>query len=536
MTYILLGELNSGLFALLAFEHNPAGGSQEGTMGLYDLAVYDIFRKNALLRGEKVGLVCGDVRMSFAQMLQEADKMASSLAGLGVSKGDRIAVVAMNCHEFLLLYGAAAKLGAIMLPINWRLKPEEIQVILQDCTPKILVGSSEYLEMLAHLAEKSSFVEHKLALGEGSEGFVSIKELEVGKEGALDAQIHANDPFVIIHTAAVEGRPRGAVLSHGNIIAANVQSMAVMGIQEDSVHLAMLPLFHIAGLGMALHVMHAGGSNVIMRKFDAAEAARLIDTEGVTTIETFPPMLSMLLDAAQEKGMGLRSLRAVGGLDHPETMQRCQSMTGARFFVGFGQTETSGFCTICPFDERPGSAGREGPLVRVRLVDDYDREVPIGTPGEITVRGPLVFLGYWNLPKETDYTFREGWHHTGDIGRLDEKGYLWYVKRKAEKELIKPGGENVYPAEVEKALLEHPDLIEACVFGVPDKQWGEAIKAVCSVKPGSSLKPQELIDFVASRIARYKKPKYVVLVDSLPKSQDGSVDRDKVKADYGSVD
>lgn len=504
-------------------------------MGLYDLTVYDIVKKNALFRGNKVGLVCGDLRMSFAQIASEVDRVACGLAGLGVIKGDRIAVVAMNCHEFLILYGAAAKLGAIMLPINWRLKPEEIQVILEDCTPKVLVGSSEYLEMLGELAGKCSFVERMLALGEGGGGFQPIGEIGLGKEPAPEAQLHANDPFVIIHTAAVEGRPRGAVLSHGNIVAANVQSMAVMGIQEDSVHLAMLPLFHIAGLGMAMHVMHAGGTNVIMRKFDAVEAARLIEKESVTTIETFPPMLSMLLDAAQENGLGLKSLRAVGGLDHPETMQRCQSMTGARFFVGFGQTETSGFCTICPLDERPGSAGREGPLVRVRLVDDYDREVPVNIPGEITVRGPLVFLGYWNLPRETDYTFREGWHHTGDIGRLDEQGYLWYVKRKAEKELIKPGGENVYPAEVEKALLEHPDLLEACVFGVPDKQWGEAIKAVCSVKPGSFLEPQELIDFVASRIARYKKPKYVVLVEALPKTQDGSVDREKVKAEYGQA-
>ncbi len=505
-------------------------------MGLYDLTVYDIVKKNALLRGNKVGLICGDLRMSFAQMAGEVDRVASGLSGLGVIKGDRIAVVSMNCHEFLILYGAAAKLGAIMLPINWRLKPEEIQVILEDCTPKVLVGSSEYLEMLGHLAEKCAFAKCKLAVGEGGNGFLPIRELGLEGEPGPEAQLHANDPFVIIHTAAVEGRPRGAVLSHGNIVAANVQSMAVMGIQEESVHLAMLPLFHIAGLGMAMHVMHAGGTNVIMRKFDAVEAARLIEKEGVTTIETFPPMLSMLLDAAQEKGLGLKSLKAVGGLDHPETMRRCQSMTGARFFVGFGQTETSGFCTICPLDEKPGSAGREGPLVRVKLVDEYDREVPVNTPGEITVRGPLVFLGYWNLPKETDYTFREGWHHTGDIGRLDEQGYLWYVKRKAEKELIKPGGENVYPAEVEKALLEHPDLIEACVFGVPDKQWGEAIKAVCSVKAGSSLQPQELIDFVASRIARYKKPKYVVLVEALPKTQDGSVDREKIKAEYGKPD
>jgi long-chain acyl-CoA synthetase len=166
------------------------------------------------------------------------------------------------------------------------------------------------------------------------------------------------------------------------------------------------------------------------------------------------------------------------------------------------------------------------------LVDEYDREVPLGQPGEIVVRGPLVFQKYWNLDKDTSHAFREGWHHTGDIGLIDEKGYLWYQKRKSEKELIKPGGENVYPAEVEKALLKHPDVLETCVFGVPDKQWGEAIKAVCVCKPNSNLKPQELIEFVASRIARYKKPKYIVFVDALPKTKDGMTDREKVKADH----
>lgn len=501
-------------------------------MGLYDITVYDLVRKNALLRKDKVGFVCRDKRISFGQFAREVDRVAGGLAELGVQKGDRIAVVSMNCHEFLILYGAAAKIGAIMLPINWRLKPEEIKVILDDCTPKALVGSGEYIQMLSELAHEAPYVQLKLSIGEETKGFKSISGLSSSLQ-AEEANIHANDPFVIIHTAAVEGRPRGAVLSHGNIIAANVQSMAVMGIQEDSVHLACLPLFHIAGLGMALHVMHAGGTNVIMSKFDAKEAALLIEKEKVTALETFPPMLSSILDEAEASGRDLTSLRAVGGLDHPDTMQRCQRMTGARFFVGFGQTETSGFCTICPLDERPGSAGKEGPLARIRLVDDYDREVPPGTPGEITVRGPLVFLGYWNMPKETDYTFREGWHHTGDIGRLDQDGYLWYVKRKAEKELIKPGGENVYPAEVEKALLEHPDVVEACVFGVPDRQWGEAIKAVCVKRPSSGLTPQELIDFVASRIARYKKPKYVVFTDNLPKTEDGAVDREKVKGQFG---
>lgn len=166
-------------------------------------------------------------------------------------------------------------------------------------------------------------------------------------------------------------------------------------------------------------------------------------------------------------------------------------------------------------------------------MDDYDREVPPGNPGEICVRGPLVFLGYWNLEEDTRYTFRGGWHHTGDIGRLDEDGYLWYVKRKAEKELIKPGGENVYPAEVEKAILEHAAIAEVAVIGVKDCEWGEAVKAVCVLKAGSAVTQQQLIDFVASRIARYKKPKYVQFISTLPKAQDGSIDREKVKAEFG---
>ncbi len=502
-------------------------------MGLYDFTVQDMIRRNAFVLRDKVAVVCGGERQSFSQYCSSAEGLAAGLAKLGVGKGERIAVVAFNCHEFLLLYGAAAFLGAIMLPINWRLKPEEIQVILEDCTPRVVVVSPDYAEMMGQLADRCPSVNHRLVISGVASGFRAMSEVAAPRDELPQVDVCDDDPFMIIHTAAVEGRPRGAVLTHGNLMAANLQAMAVQGIRDDAVHLCALPLFHIAGLGQAMQVMHAGGKNVILRKFDALEAVDWIEKEKVTTIGTFPPMLSMIMDQAEQSGKTLSSLRDVGGLDHPDTMQRFQNMTGARFWIGFGQSETSGFCTICPMDERPGSAGKEGPLVRVRLVDDYDREVQVGQAGEITVRGPLVFKGYWGLEKETAYTFRGGWHHTGDVGRFDEQGYLWYVKRKAEKELIKPGGENVYPAEVEKALLEHPEITEACVFGVPDRQWGEAIKAVCVRTPGSALEPEQLIDFVASRIARYKKPKYVVFVDSLPKTQDGSVDREKVKAGHG---
>jgi long-chain acyl-CoA synthetase len=193
-----------------------------------------------------------------------------------------------------------------------------------------------------------------------------------------------------------------------------------------------------------------------------------------------------------------------------------------------------GFTSICRNSERPGSAGRPGPLVDLKIVDEFDREVEMGKPGEILIRGPLVFQGYWDEVELTKYTFREGWHHTGDMGRLDEEGFLWFVGRKAEKELIKPGGENVYPVEVEKIILEHPYIQEVSVIGVPDPKFGEGIKAICVLKPNAKLTEQELIDFVAGKIARYKKPGYVDFVTALPKRGDGSIDRIAVKAMYGS--
>ena len=261
----------------------------------------------------------------------------------------------------------------------------------------------------------------------------------------------------------------------------------------------------------------------------------MIEKERGTIFASFAPILKMLRDKYDELGGGfdLASLRRVGGLDHPDNLRRFKEIAPQVVFsIGFGQTEAMAV-TGCPIDERPGSAGRPTHISRVALFDDYDRKVPVGTVGEICVRGPAVFLGYWDREEDNDYTFRNGWHHTGDMGRFDEDGYLWYVKRKAEKELIKPGGENVYPVEVEKVILDHDAIAEVCVIGVPDQQWGEAIKAVCVLKEEKFLEEGVLIEFVASKIARYKKPKFVVFVDALPKNKEGGVNRDQVKKEHG---
>jgi acyl-CoA synthetase (AMP-forming)/AMP-acid ligase II len=273
---------------------------------------------------------------------------------------------------------------------------------------------------------------------------------------------------------------------------------------------------------------------VVLPRFDPEAAVRHIQRDRVSVVATFPPMLTSLLDAAAAVGADLSSLRAVAGLDAPETIGRLESMCpGATFWIGYGQSEVTGFVTTAPFRDGPGSAGRPAFLNAVSVVDDLDRPLPAGETGEIVVRGPMVFKGYWNCAADNELTFRGGWHHTGDLGRFDEAGLLWYAGRSPAKELIKPGGENVYPAEVEKVLMEHPAVVEAAVIGVPDAQWGEAIKAICVCRPDQPVTAEALIEFVGGRIARFKKPKHVTFVPALPKTPAGAIDRPKVKEAHG---
>jgi long-chain acyl-CoA synthetase len=323
-------------------------------------------------------------------------------------------------------------------------------------------------------------------------------------------------------------------LTHRSLIACSIHAIAALGLTYDDAYLNILPLFHIAGLMAGLTVMHAGGRNLLIAKYDPVAAGRMIDREKISFIGNFPPILTQLLDAQAAGECSLSALRHVIGVELPDTVKRFEKLGTGRFWLAYGQTETMGLTCFCLNAEKPGSAGRPGPLVDLKIADEADREVEPGKPGEILIRGPLVFAGYWGAEELTNQTLRGGWHHTGDIGRLDEEGFLWFVGRKAEKELIKPGGENVYPVEVEKVVLEHPGIRDVSVIGVPDPRFGEGIKAVCVLKPGARVSGQELIDFVAGRIARYKKPGYVEFVDSLPKTGDGSIDRARVKALYGS--
>jgi acyl-CoA synthetase (AMP-forming)/AMP-acid ligase II len=504
-------------------------------MGLRDFTIYDFISRNSLLYPERDAIVFGDTRLNHGQFKKKCDYLAAGLVKSGIQKGDRVAIIAHNSDQFLILYGAAAKIGAIVLPVNWRFQNDEIAYVLKDCTPKMVFAGADDQERVADVARNLPFVQKLYGIGSDAnyEAYEPFETLYVEDGADKDFDVAAEAGYVIIHTAAVEGTPRGALLSQANIIAVNAQQMAVNRLDEDASYLCVLPLYHIAALSMVMSVMHRGGKNVILDRFDPGLALDCMEKENVTAYGSFAPMLKMLLDKSKERSHDLSSLRSIGGLEDPESISSFLKMAPkAAFYSAYGQTEAMAV-TGCNAVERPGSAGKPSILTRVALFDDYDREVPTGEPGEICVRSPAVFLGYWGLEEETAYTFRNGWHHTGDIGRFDAGGYLWYVKRKAQKELIKPGGENVYPAEVEKTILGHGGIAEVCVIGVPDDAWGEAIKAVCVLKGSAAVQPQDLIDHVAAKIARYKKPKYVVFVESLPKTKEGDIDRAQIKRDHG---
>jgi acyl-CoA synthetase (AMP-forming)/AMP-acid ligase II len=504
-------------------------------MGLHDYTFYDLISRNAVCFNRKPAWfeVDDDRTITFAEYKEKVDRLASGLQNAGIKKGDRLGVCGKNSLEYFLLYGAAAAIGAIVLAINWRLSGEEALFNLNDCEPEFLFVDPEYQEMIENSKKRLSSVKKYFNLKPPEGSFDDFDAL-LENDGKFEpVEVSTDDGLAIIHTAAVAGRPRGALLSHGNLISANTHISLQLNLSADDVHLNILPLFHVGGLFMATGNFHAGALNLNMSKFDAARAVDLIAEKNVSVMFDFSPILSSILEEHQKSGRTIKSLQHVPGLEAPETIEKYQEMTGGTFYSMYGQTETSAIATMSPYSDRPGSAGRTIQLADVRLVDGNDNPVAVGEIGEIAVKGPMVFKGYWNLPEDTARAFRGGWHHTGDMGRFDADGFLWYEGRKAEKELIKPGGENVYPAEVENAILEHPGIEKTVVFGVPDPKWKEGIKAVCQLKAGQTLEAPELIKFVGTRIASFKKPQYIEFVSELPMMEDGSPDRAKVKALYG---
>ncbi|MBF0276223.1 MAG: AMP-binding protein [SAR324 cluster bacterium] len=502
-------------------------------MSVREQNLYDRIVENARLFRDKPAFTFRDRSLSFGEYLEQVNQISHGLLLSGLKKGERIAILMDNNLEYMLIYGACAQTGLIAVGINTRTSADEMKLFLEKIEPEMIIFEQKYEDAAKEL--KKSFSSMRLiSNGESSLHAKPFAELIDPNQSPLDhlPSPGADEGLIIIATAATDGVAKGALLSHRNILTSNLLSIAEYGKSNIQGYLAVLPLFHVSSVGGSMATFHLGGHTVIMSKFEPAEVVKNIDHYRLTYFSSFPPILENVLNAASEKKSSLESLKMVSGIEFgPANIERLHQESKAEYWLGFGQTETMGFVTYCPSKERPGSAGRPSLLNSVAVVDEYDRPLAPGEEGEIVVRGENVFLQYWGMEDTTEHTLRNGWHHCGDIGKFDEEGYLWYVKPKEDKELIKTGGENVYPGEVETVLLKHPEIEKCVVIGVASEKWGRTVKAICQLKAGATLTFDEVAGFVGEHIAGYKKPKIIEFVKNLPE-KDGKVDRSKVKELY----
>ena len=358
-------------------------------MDLRSFTVYDIFKRNARVFKNKIAIQSEDRQITFGELHDQVSAVSGWLAAKGISQGDRIAVLSKNRPEFFSVTGAVAARGAIMVPINFRLSSEEISHILTDARPEMFFFEPDFEKMIPELFSSGASPKELIVFGHSEQGFTPFDSL-LNHPAGETAEFNDGDPLVIMHTAASQGKPRGAMLSHRGLVACSMHTLGALGLTYEDAYLNILPLFHIAGLMASLTMMQAGGRNLLISRYDPQAAGKMIDREKVTLIGNFPPILTQLLDAQAAGECSLSSLKNVIGVELPDTVKRFESLGAGRFWLAYGQTETMGLTCMCPNSERPGSAGRPGLLVDLKIVDEFDRECAAGKPGEIVIRGPLV--------------------------------------------------------------------------------------------------------------------------------------------------
>jgi long-chain acyl-CoA synthetase len=496
-----------------------------------------------------IAIKYADRQRTWAELLARVERMAGGFRGLGLAPNDRVAIWTLNSDRYLDLLYAVPWAGGVVVPINTRLTAAEVGAILADADCAVLVVDEMSHPLAASVAGQARNPTLVYA-GEGSPplGTIGIDALAEGT-AIPDAGRRTEDLYGIFYTGGTTGRSKGVMLSHRNIIA-NLDNLVTFferiapADDPDPVYLHVAPMFHLADLGSTFYVTQRLGTHAIVPRFDPAETLRAIVAFRVTTVMMVPTMLNMVLQLPEFGSHDLSTLRYLtygASPMPPAVMERAMEvLPQVRFIQGYGMTELSPVATcLAPEDHRPNgsrpakltSAGRPVGTAEVRVVDEQDRPVPVGTVGEIVVRGPMVMQGYWKRPDLTAQAVREGWMHTGDAGYFDEDGFLFIVDR--VKDMIITGGENVYSVEVESVLYDHPAVAMCAVFAVPSERWGEAVHAVVVPKPGSDPGEDELIGFCRDRIAGYKCPSSIELRRApLPISGAGKILKTELRAPH----
>lgn len=468
-------------------------------------------------------------RFSYAELDARSNRVAHALRERGVRPGDRVALLLMTGVEYVETYFAIAKLGAVMVPLNFRLVPEELIFILGDAGATALVFDAEF-DALAEALRGKTPVETWIRVGGEAPGpaFAASYDALVQAASAEPPEIAAegDDVLFIMYTSGTTGLPKGAVHTHRSMMAASITINMTADMRHGDRYLQMLPLFHVGALTPVTAGVHRGVTLVMMRSFDPARVFPAIEAEAVTTGLAVPAMLRFMLLAGNRERHDHSSLRWLmsGAAPVPVPLIQSYADLGIEIHQVYGLTESCGpACLISP-DEALARAGSTGPAffhTDVRVVDEQGRDVEPGEVGEVIVRGAHVMKGYWNRPEATAETLRDGWLYTGDLATVDKDGFVTIQDRK--KDMIISGGENVYPAEVESALSAHPDVADCAVIGVPSEKWGESAAAIVVRRPGAELTGDDLIRFCQTKLARYKVPRLVFFSDEIPRNPTGKI-------------
>ncbi len=489
-----------------------------------------LLKRAAFKCPSREAIVCEAGRWTYGQWETNANKRAWALAQHGIKKGDHVATIFLNGREVLETYMALMKLGAVVVPLNVRLAPSELHYIIDHSDASSMILASDFEPSIRQIMRDLPKVKKYFVCGgEAPTDMISVEDTYAGQpDEEPRIEIREEDIACILYTAGTTGRPKGVLLSHRNCIWGAVNIALNVDLQPEYRVLMVFPLFHAAAFMILVSNLFMGCTNVLMRAFDPKRVMEVVQEERINRM-TFPPTVwNFILQLPDLRLYDTTSVRSIscGAESMPlETKNRLMDLfPSAGLGETYGMTESAAtISNLKPADvlRKMASVGTPFVNVEIRLVDDEDRDVSQGDVGEILARGPNVMVGYYQDPDATAETLRGGWLHTGDLGRIDEEGFLYIVDRK--KDMIISGGENIYPREIEEVLYAHPKILEAAVIGLPDPLWGERIHAVVALKEGEKLTGEEVIEFCRQRIASFKKPKSVQFVDRLPRSSTGKV-------------
>ena len=503
--------------------------------------------KNARHYPNKVAVnVVGDRTCTFTELKERSFRLANALISQGLTKGDRVAILAENCFEYPEMYFGIARAGGIVTPLNFRFAPPEIAHLTNESGAAFFIFQDKYSDTVKALRPEMGSVGKYICIGEAAQDMQDIYSYEAllahSSASTPGIELQMDDLFCLIHTGGTTGVPKLTMLTHRNLINCAMVWIVECGFTYGDVFTVISPLFHTGAAWPLFFSTILGNTFVISKRFDVDETIRTIEKERVTGVmwmsQLIPPIISHP-DVLSRK-FDLSSLRIIlvgaAVLPEPHLRKLLELFPGVRVCNAGGQTECGIFTGmrldehIDTAPEKLNSAGRAGIHMEIKIVDDQDNAVPAGVVGELCVRGEGVMKGYWNKPEESAWSLRGGWQHTGDVCKVDEDGYLYYVDRK--KDMIKTGGENVYSKEVEDVLHAHPAVAAAAVIGIPDEKWGEAVKGLVVLKDGVQATPDELILHCRNFIAGFKCPKTVEFLKELPRTSLGKIDKQRLREPY----